>query len=113
MDDDFNTPKALAALFHLISETNKFIEEQQSDANYAGVIYHAVDALENLARNIFGLFLKEPERKLNKEEEVLLNERKAARSSKDFKRSDELRDLLKTKGIIVEDSKEGQTWRFA
>ncbi len=113
MDDDFNTPKALAVLFNLINETNKFVDEEKNNPNYLATIYHAVDTLESLSRNILGLFLKEPQRDLTKEEKDLIEERVNAKKSKNFKRSDELRDLLKDKGIIVEDSKQGQTWRFA
>lgn len=113
MDDDFNTPKALAALFNFTTDINSFIQENKDDPNYYGVIYHAVDVLENLCRQVLGLFQREPTRALTSEEESLLNERIAARAAKNFKRSDELRDLLKEKGIIVEDSKSGQSWRFA
>jgi cysteinyl-tRNA synthetase len=112
MDDDFNTPKALAALFNLINDTNIFIDQNSDDPNYLGVIYHAVDVLENLARNIFGLFLQEKDKALSAELEALLEERVAARKAKDFKRSDELRVLLKEKGVAVEDGKSGQTWRW-
>ncbi len=112
MDDDFNTPKALAALFNLISETNKFIDEKKEDLHYLGVVYHAVDILENLSRQIFGLFLKENEQELTDDLKNLLEERVVARVSKNFKRSDELRDLLKSKGVTVEDTKTGQTWRW-
>ena len=48
---------------------------------------------------------------LSDEEKKVLEERKLARAQKNFKRSDELRDLLKQKGIAVEDGREGQTWR--
>jgi len=112
MDDDFNTPKAMAALFNLLNDTNKYIDENKKDPHYLGVIYHAVDILENFARNIFGLFLKEKEKPLSQDLKKLLDERAAARSGKDFKRSDRLRDLLKDKGIAVEDGKSGQTWRW-
>lgn len=112
MDDDFNTPKALAALFNLINDTNIFIDQNSDDPNYFGVIYHAVDVLENLARNILGLFLQEKDKALSAELEALLEERVAARKAKDFKRSDELRVLLKEKGVAVEDGKSGQTWRW-
>ena len=112
MDDDFNTPRALAALFNLINDTNIYIDQNSDDPNYLGVIYHAVDVLENLARNIFGLFLQEKEKELTAELEALLHERVAARKAKDFKRSDQLRVLLKEKGIAVEDGKSGQTWRW-
>lgn len=113
MDDDFNTPQALAATFNFLNDINKFIEDKKKDPNYFGVIYHAVDTLENFLRNIFGLFLKEPERQLSSEEQALLDERLKAKAGKDFKRSDELRDALKAKGIIVEDGRGGQSWRFA
>ncbi len=113
MDDDFNTPKGLAALFCLINDTNTYIDQNSSDSDYLSVIYHAVDVLENFGRNIFGLFLKEKETVLSVELQQLLDDRKEARRQKDFKRSDELRDVLKGKGVLVEDSKNGQTWRWA
>ncbi len=113
MDDDFNTPKALAALFCLINDTNTYIDQNSADNNYLGVVYHAVDMLENLGRNLFGLFLNEKETVLSAELQSLLDERVSVRQLKNFKRSDELRDLLKSKGVLVEDSKSGQTWRWA
>ncbi len=112
MDDDFNTPKALAALFNLINDTNTFIDQNTDDSSYLGVIYHAVDTLESIGRNIFGLFLKEKNKDLTPDLKALLDERIAARKSKDFKKSDELRALLKEKGLAVEDGKTGQTWRW-
>ena len=112
LDDDFNTPKALAALFNLINDTNIYIDSNSADSEYLGVVYHAVDVLENLGRNIFGLFLKEKTQELTPELKSLIEERVTARQTKNFKRSDELRDLLKTKGIAVEDTKNGQSWRW-
>ena len=111
MDDDFNTPEALASLFDFISATNKFIEEGKKDKNYLGILTCAVDTIEALAKHIFGLFLKEKEVDLSDEEKSLLEERQLARVQKNFKRSDELRDHLRHKGIAVEDGREGQTWR--
>lgn len=112
MDDDFNTPKAIAALFGLITDTNTYIDQNSADENYLGVIYHAVDVLENLGRNILGLFLKEKDMVISAELQTLLDARVQARHVKDFKRSDELRDILKSHGVLVEDSKNGQTWRW-
>jgi cysteinyl-tRNA synthetase len=112
MDDDFNTPKALAALFNLISDTNIYIDQNSDDPNFLGVIYHAVDVLENLSRNIFGLFMQEKDKELTAELKALLQERLQARELKNFKRSDELRAILKEKGMAVEDGKTGQTWRW-
>ena len=112
MDDDFNTPRALAVLFDLISDTHKYIDAGKRHDDYEGIIFTAVDALEQYASHIFGLFAKEKETHLTPELEALIEERKAARASKNFKRSDELRDALKAKGVAVEDTKNGQTWRW-
>lgn len=112
MDDDFNTALAIGYLFDLINDTNKFIDQQKLDKNYANIIYSAVDTIETLAKDIFGLFREQTEVNLTSEQKDLLEERKVARDNKDFKKSDELRESLKEKGIIVEDTKEGQVWRW-
>ena len=76
-------------------------------------VFRAVDTIESLSRNIFGLFLQEKDSDLTQEQRMLLQERLNARKKKDFKRSDNIRDLLKEKGVIVEDTKDGQVWRWA
>ncbi len=113
MDDDFNTPKALGCLFDFISDTNKFIDTAPKDGNYLGVVFRAVDMIERLSRDVLGLFLKEQDGDLTPEQKTLLEQRLDARRKKDFKRSDEIRDQLKARGIVVEDTKDGQKWRFA
>lgn len=113
MDDDFNTPKALACLFDFLNDINKFIDTAPKDGDYAGVVFRAVDTMESLSRGVLGLFLKEKSADLTAEQEQLLQERKYARQQKDFKRSDEIRDRLKSLGIVVEDTKDGQKWRSA
>ncbi|MFA5059645.1 MAG: cysteine--tRNA ligase [Candidatus Omnitrophota bacterium] len=113
MDDDFNTPQGLAALFDLINETNKLLSKDKKTASDIAAIDQAVSLVEELAKNIFGLFTAETEKILSEELEDILNDRKKSRQNKDFKRSDELRDVLKKKGVIVEDTKEGQVWRWA
>jgi len=111
MDDDFNTPKALGCLFDLVSDTNKFIDQEKNDSYYADIVHQAVSAFDQMMKEIFGLFSQEEEWSLAKEEADLLEERRRARESKNFKKSDELRQTLKKKGIVVEDAKDGQTWR--
>ena len=113
MDDDFNTPKALGCLFDFINDTNKFIDTAPKDGNYLEIVFRAVDIIESLSRNILGLFLKEKDADLTTEQERLLQDRKYARKQKNFKRSDEIREQLKSFGIIVEDAKDGQVWRWA
>ncbi len=113
MENDFNTPEALSCLFDLLNQTNKLINLEKKTPKDLGIIYRSVDVMETLARNIFGLFLKEQEKYLSEPEKALLKERQKARVHKDFKKSDDLRGELKKRGIVVEDSKAGQTWRWA
>jgi len=105
MDDDFNTPEALADIFEAISEGNSFLDK--------GDIQKAVlvkDAVEKIA-GIFGLSLSGGHAKLDAELEKMIKERNDAKRSKDFKRADAIRKELLGKGIILEDTKEGTTWR--
>ncbi len=120
MDDDFNTAQGLAVLFDIVNAGNKMLDSK----NIAGALY-AAKRLRELA-GVLGLRLKDviktigssaTERiKINgslsnmidpKEVERLLEERRQARKSKDFKRADDIRDLLKKNGIVVEDTQKG------
>jgi len=105
MDDDFNTPQALAAIFDLVNITNKNINDQD-------FIYYSGLILKELT-NIFGIDLDKETglEDLQTSVNVLINQRNEARKSKDFKRSDEIRKELEVKGIILEDTKDGTTWR--
>jgi cysteinyl-tRNA synthetase len=60
------------------------------------------------------LQVKEKELPIPKEEiEKLIAERNEARKKKDFKKSDEIRAMLKEKGILIEDTDKGQSWKVA
>ncbi|OIO32561.1 MAG: cysteine--tRNA ligase [Candidatus Omnitrophica bacterium CG1_02_40_15] len=105
MDDNFNMPEALAALFDLVTYINKNFTE--IDLN------NAKDVLMELG-NVFGLF----EQKVSgidssKEVEIenMINSRNMARKNRDFKEADRIRKELEEKGIILEDTKNGTTWR--
>ncbi|MCK5215230.1 MAG: cysteine--tRNA ligase [Candidatus Omnitrophica bacterium] len=111
MDDDFNTPKALAVIYELINWTNKSIE---SDGQDKALVLHDAKVLLEKILHVFSLrFDLEQNEDIGQDIQDLLAERKQARADKSFKRSDEIRDELKEKGILVEDSKDGQTWRRA
>ncbi len=105
MDDDFNTPQALAVIFDLVNIANKNIEDHDFIC-YSGLI------LRELA-NIFGLSLAKNtgSEELQVDVNALIEQRNQARKNKDFKRSDEIRKELEDKGIILEDTKDGTTWR--
>ncbi len=105
MDDDFNTPQALAAVFDLVNIANKNIDD-------SGFSYNAGIILKELL-STFGLNLENKDSHENLQESVsaLIEQRNEARRKKDFKRSDEIRKELESKGIILEDTKDSTTWR--
>jgi cysteinyl-tRNA synthetase len=115
MDDDFNTPEALAVLFDLAAEANRMRATGESGA--------LLGLLKALAE-ILGLLQREPEQFMQagvaddagngydaEQIESLIAERLAARKSRDFKRSDAIRDELKAAGVILEDGAQGTQWR--
>jgi cysteinyl-tRNA synthetase len=114
MDDDFNTPEAIAVLFELAREVNRAKKEQSEDLADLAV------TLKSLA-NILGLLSQSPAEFLQSGSgsevidtariEALIEERNQARKNRNFARSDEIRDLLLAEGIVLEDTREGTTWR--
>jgi cysteinyl-tRNA synthetase len=105
MDDDFNTPQALACVFDLVNITNKNI----ADADFCAAAKIAI--FELLA--ILGISLSRERKAGISDAEVAqrIRERNDARRSKDFALSDKIRKELEENGVILEDSKEGTTWR--
>jgi len=107
MDDDFNMPQGIASLFDLVTIANKNI-------NDLDFIFNARNLLLELSE-ILGLEFNEKidtwEFKVGRSIDLLVKEREEARKKKDFKRSDEIRKELEVKGIILEDTKDGTTWR--
>ncbi len=119
MDDDFNTPKAIATLYDLAKETNAVLT--QSDSGKLEELYHIWNAL---AGDVLGIL---PARHLAlstqhspKEKKALahlieieIEKRNEARTKKDFAMSDAIRKELAKAGIVLEDSKEGTKWSLA
>ncbi|MEK6732266.1 MAG: cysteine--tRNA ligase [Candidatus Omnitrophota bacterium] len=109
MDDDFNTAEALAVLFDLVTHINKNFTEINLD--------NAKNVLIKLS-NVFGLFEetvtngRERFQTVPCEIEKLIKLRKEARDKKDFSTADRIRKELEEKGIILEDTKGGTTWRI-
>ncbi|VAW45448.1 Cysteinyl-tRNA synthetase [hydrothermal vent metagenome] len=108
MNDDFNTPKAMAVLFELAKEVNKFKE-----AGLAGLLVKLANQLGLLEQDATTFFKSQPSQSDLSDEaiEQFIVERKTARMNKDFARSDEIRDFLSAQGIELLDTPEGTTWR--
>ena len=114
MDDDFNTPGALAVLFEIAREVNKLKTEDTETANGLAV------RLKELA-SVLGLLEQDPETFLkgdaNDDEaaeiEALIKQRNEAKAAKNWAVADEVRDKLKAMNIVLEDTPNGTTWRKA
>ena len=120
MDEDMNTPQALATIFDQIRETNKLISTNESEFS---TIYYEIkksyDSLKEKIENVFGIAI-EVENAVKEEDgenmeltkkliELLIKLRSEARSEKNFKLSDEIRDELKALGVEIKDNKDGST----
>ena len=106
MDDDFNTPQALAVLFDLARDINRGTEQGAATAE-------ARHALKELA-GVMGLTLKAAEQSFTDAApfiELLIKTRKQLRDAKQFKLADEIRDKLLETGVIIEDTAQGTTWK--
>lgn len=97
MDDDFNTPKALASIFTFINKINKLKINKKSSKK--------IKEFFNELNKIFDILNKEDE--IPKDIIKLAEERLKARNNKEWNKSDELRNKIKSKGYLVEDTSSG------
>ncbi|NVJ59311.1 MAG: cysteine--tRNA ligase [Gammaproteobacteria bacterium] len=114
MDDDFNTPLAIAVLFELAKAVNIARKDNDNSAVDLSATLKHLGSVIGLLEQVPEEFLQSsiPGNELDANAiESLIDERNAARKNKDFKRSDEIRDELLSQGIVLEDSREGTTWR--
>ncbi|MEL7249674.1 MAG: cysteine--tRNA ligase [Bacteroidota bacterium] len=116
MHDDFNTPKALARLFELVSKINSLKGGQLSLAEVSdATLQRLKDTFRNFIFDILGLLDEETtaggnNQALDQAMALILDIRQEARANKDWGTSDKIRDALKGAGIVVKDGKDGTSW---
>lgn len=117
MDEDMNTPQALAVIFDQIKETKKF-SVNVSSGEEAEALNYSYNSLGKKLEEVLGieLVLEEENKNLKNNDkltgnliELLIKLRADARKEKNFKLSDEIRDNLKELGIEIQDNKDGTT----
>ena len=106
MDDDFNTADGIAVIFDLIREINTNVNEETTKQT----LQEAYNLFIELT-SVLGLLSKKEEI-LEEDIKRLIEERQKARKEKNFELSDKIRDNLKEKGIILEDTPQGVKWRI-
>jgi cysteinyl-tRNA synthetase len=112
MNDDFNTPQALAVLFDLAKELNVAKNESSEKAPYLAATLKGLGDLIGLLQLSPASFLQgESDNDEVTEVEALIKQRNDARASKNWASADEARDKLAAMNIIVEDSAGKTTWR--
>ena len=114
MNDDINTPRAIAALFDAARDIRKAVEDGAGPAYRAG----AAALLDDLLDGVLGVPTAESSASddvtaaLDGAIALILEQRHLARERRDFSTSDELRDRLEGLGVSVEDGPDGSTWRL-
>ncbi|MBE6030186.1 MAG: cysteine--tRNA ligase [Clostridiales bacterium] len=102
MDDDLNTADAITAIFELVTAINT----QTKDGASKEFAKAALDLLLELT-NVLGLLQDNEDDGIDAEIQALVDERQQARKDKNFARADEIRDILKEKGITLKDTPQG------
>lgn len=106
MQDDFNTPDAITAVFEWVNEANQLLQREVVQKASLEALLSLFDEMNEVLRLYW-----EDEQLLDEDVEKLLAERVEARSNKNWARSDEIRDQLSAQGILLEDTPQGMRWR--
>jgi cysteinyl-tRNA synthetase len=114
MDDDFNTPEAIAVLFDLAREINRLRDQDMAEAASAAALLRELAGILGLMQGNAEDYLQgtPDDRGLSPDDiEKLIAQRTAARANRNWAESDRIRDLLKAQGVVLEDSATGTSWR--
>lgn len=110
MDDDLNTADAVAVIFELVREINSAVSPAKSPTK---ALASECDSIFSELCGVIGIPLAKAEGDVDTEIEELINQRQEARKAKNFAEADRIRDELKDRGIILEDTPQGVKWKRA
>jgi cysteinyl-tRNA synthetase len=112
MNDDFNTPRALANLFTLSSHINTFFHNGKKIVGIKEATYmELVRIFNGFLLDVFGLAMEEESNSVAMDGvmQLVIEMRNDARNKKDWPMSDKIRDYLKNAGVVLKDNKDGDT----
>ena len=107
MNDDLNTSRALAALFEFRRDANNAIDAGEFGQDDQVSVLELISSMDS----VLGVLGEEEQQILDPEIETKIEERNAARRSRDFKLADQIRDELAVKGVLLEDTPQGTKWK--
>ncbi len=115
MEDDFNTPKALAVLFDFVKEVNRYLDEQEQPP--MGTLVALDKVFRDLGGKVLGVVPDKmrtdvDEDRLGAVIQMLLDLRQEYRQARDWSKADAIRSRLAEIGIIVNDGPEGSSWEL-
>ncbi|GAK43084.1 cysteine--tRNA ligase [Paenibacillus urinalis] len=106
MQDDFNTPDAITAVFEWVNEVNSLLQAEVTNRAELEAVLTTFDEMNGVLR-----IYTSDEDDLHEDVEKLIAERNEARKTKNWARADEIRDELTAMGIVIEDTAQGIRWR--
>lgn len=113
MDEDFNTAGGIGAIFEIVKDLNKALDEEKISAKGLEIIEETVEYVRTVMEDVLGVLLKVEVQVGNMTSELvefLLELRREARDNKDWAFSDKVRDRLQGMGIKLKDGKDKTTW---
>ena len=111
LSDDLNTPKALAVLFALAKQANTSTDDQEKIKLKAALLQSG-EWLGLLQQDAEAWFAGSRDESQVSQIDDLIAERAQAKANKNWARADEIRDILSSKNVVLEDSADGTTWRI-
>ncbi|MBD3328388.1 cysteine--tRNA ligase [Candidatus Peregrinibacteria bacterium] len=107
MNDDFDTPVAVAVYYDFIRSINNIFDKEGFSMNAKQNVMRIIDRINK----VFAILKPTGILPLSQDLQKLINEREIAREQKDWKRADEIRDELLEHGVVLEDTSDGTKWK--